>query len=381
MNILFRNNKLYLKDINGNLEQLSQYSYAYDCSEGVFCIGIGTDPLTCFGGKCGYISENGEMIIEPSFDYARPFCDGLAVISVGCDKNGFGGKYGFIDKTGKVVIEPIYSHARDFIDGVSAVAIGGNKYGKGSKWGLIDKKGDSLITTEYTFIGAFLDGCAWIQMGSFFGFINTKGEQITPLVFSNTGDFHEGLAFVKGKEKGSLYGYIDTDGNYAIEPQFENANNFIDGVAIVRLNKKYGIIDKSGRFVLEPEYDRIDEWNSFMVFDTKNGVNVNLKPNWTVVVKKKKCGIIDKQIDIIIEPQFDIIDNEIRDGMIKVHMHFKDDHFDWYKTGFISEDGKTIIAPIYDNASAFENGRAKVCLGRGKDAKHGYIDKKGNWIE
>ena len=245
---------------------------------------------------------------------------------------------------------------------------------------MINKNGDYIIEPHYTFIGVFVDECAWVQSGSEYGFINNKGKELTPLAFSYVGDFREGVAYAKEKNKNGLYGYIDTTGKYAIEPKFEKAGYFIDGIAIVKSNKKYGIIDKSGNFVIEPIYDGIAEWDSFCIYDDKHNL-INLKPDWTIIIRKKKCGILDRSLNIVLEPQFDIIDNEIHDGMIDLYDIYKDENnTETYRHGFISEDGKTLIPPIYDFATSFENGISKVRLGSGKGCKYGCIDKKGNWL-
>ena len=46
--------------------------------------------------KYGFIDKSGKMVIEPQFDNAEPFSEGLAQV----EKDG---KLGFIDKSGKVV--------------------------------------------------------------------------------------------------------------------------------------------------------------------------------------------------------------------------------------------------------------------------------------
>ena len=48
-------------------------------------------------GKWGYIDTNGEWVVNPQFDWANDFSDGLALVELN-------GKYGYIDKTGAFVI-------------------------------------------------------------------------------------------------------------------------------------------------------------------------------------------------------------------------------------------------------------------------------------
>ena len=48
------------------------------------------------GGLYGYIDNKGTIIINPQFDEACPFSEGLASVEIG-------DKWGYIDKTGKYV--------------------------------------------------------------------------------------------------------------------------------------------------------------------------------------------------------------------------------------------------------------------------------------
>ncbi len=58
-----------------------------------------------------FSSKTGEMIIAAQFDYASAFSDGLASIRIGDEKTG---KYGFIDKEGNIVINPQFDWVVSF---------------------------------------------------------------------------------------------------------------------------------------------------------------------------------------------------------------------------------------------------------------------------
>jgi hypothetical protein len=93
--------------------------------------------------RYGYIDSKGTFVIDPVYDYADDFQDGVAVVRQGEDnlvidrtgaviyksKNSIGNfhngaasiytaednwLYGFIDPTGKVIVEPKYSIVSDF---------------------------------------------------------------------------------------------------------------------------------------------------------------------------------------------------------------------------------------------------------------------------
>lgn len=69
------------------------------------------------GEHYGYGDGSGMIVIDPLFDEAHPFADGLARVRLG-------GKFGYIDQKGHSVIAPVFSQAADFSDGLAAVKKG-----------------------------------------------------------------------------------------------------------------------------------------------------------------------------------------------------------------------------------------------------------------
>ena len=57
------------------------------------------------GDKWGYIDKSGKIVIEPQFDDASSFSEGLAAVCLG-DYCPLRGKWGYIDKSGEYVWEP-----------------------------------------------------------------------------------------------------------------------------------------------------------------------------------------------------------------------------------------------------------------------------------
>lgn len=58
--------------------------------------------------KWGFINTNGEFVIKPRFDEAKPFAYGVSAV---CLK----GKWGFTDKTGNLIIKPQYEDCSSFM--------------------------------------------------------------------------------------------------------------------------------------------------------------------------------------------------------------------------------------------------------------------------
>ena len=102
-----------------------QFDIALDFSEGLAPVRIGEIRT----GEWGFIDKQGKIVINPQFDSARSFSEGLAAVSID-------GKSGFIDKQGKFVINPQFGDADNFWKGLAAVRIGDYQSGK---WGYISR--------------------------------------------------------------------------------------------------------------------------------------------------------------------------------------------------------------------------------------------------
>ncbi|MBU1626319.1 WG repeat-containing protein, partial [bacterium] len=66
------------------------------------------------GDKWGYIDKTGKFVIEPIYNQAYPFSNGLAAVVLKDMGNDY--QVGYIDKTGKYVIEPITVDAGSTFD-------------------------------------------------------------------------------------------------------------------------------------------------------------------------------------------------------------------------------------------------------------------------
>ena len=67
--------------------------------------------------RWGFINKSGETVINPQFDKADVFAEGLAPVRMG--------RWGYVDASGKVVINPQFDKADVFSDGLAAVKLGG----------------------------------------------------------------------------------------------------------------------------------------------------------------------------------------------------------------------------------------------------------------
>ncbi|MCB0193341.1 MAG: WG repeat-containing protein, partial [Anaerolineae bacterium] len=204
-----------------------QFDFANSFSEGLALVGL--------DGLSGFIDESGTLVIEPQFDFAFDFTEGLAVVEV--DE-----QFGYVDPTGAIVIEPQFDFANNFSEGLAAVA-------QDDKIGYIDQSGAFVIEPEWEVGFPFSEGLAFVDDGERRGYIDQSGAFVIENADITFGDtFAEGLAAV---EIDGQFGYINTDGDIVIEPKFVSAGAFENGLAFVWFDSTWGYIDQSGHFLFQ----------------------------------------------------------------------------------------------------------------------------------
>lgn len=277
------------------------------------------------GGKYGFIDRKGRVVVEPRFDDAEEFSEGLALVSLN-------GRKVFIDATGAVVVapedfEPINgftdglargnitsgsSHTKGYIDKTGRLAIGdlgvsgacdfseGLACVQGAKWGFIDTTGRYVIERRFDEVGYFREGMSsvtfWDRSGAprhKQGFIDKTGRVVVEPRFDLTQSFSEGLAAVgelAGETGGGDYrfGFIDKTGAVVIKPQFDWAVGFGEGLAAVRVGGRWGYVDKSGGWALRPRFDKAEHFSEGLAAVAVGG----------------KWGYIDRAGAFVIEPRF-----------------------------------------------------------------------------
>ena len=238
-------------------------------------------------GAWGFIDTQGRVVIEPQFVSVGPFSDGLAIFE---DKRR-ANKKGYIDKFGKVVIEPRFDAAADFRNGVAKVGFATLR-GKLLSWfadigvecdsKFIDRTGEIVPEPPPQHFATGDPGeLIPFRKGHSAGYLNAQGEVVIAPQFEVASAFSEGLACV-GKR--GLFGYIDTRGEWVISPRFQHVNGFSDGLAGVPLGENgWGFIDRAGEEVIPGKFSWV--YGGFrhgiaeVAFDGKQGY-INKKGEW-----------------------------------------------------------------------------------------------------
>ncbi|UBF30064.1 WG repeat-containing protein (plasmid) [Kovacikia minuta CCNUW1] len=343
-------------------------------------------------GKIGYIDKTGKFAIEPQFDRAENFSEGLANVcwcQHGDCLSDPNEKCGYINSSGKLVIKDRFRGGGVFKQGI-AIAVPARL---GAKIGLINRQGEELIEPN-------------LDAVDFYGLNNS------PL---NEADwqFHSDLLRVRIPDSRKLpppkseyeprdyygpgkWGYVQRMGGYAIQPRFWEATNFSAERAVVQIGEddpgyspewrgKWALIDTTGRIIdtrgQNPKPELINTFQASESFS--EGVLVvaannnrygyiNRDGRWVIspqfldargfsqglaavaIGSPDSWGYIDHHSKIVIPPKFDWVERFAKNGLAIVRVGTK--------YGLINRNGQYVLQPKYESISEFTDGIAQVTL-------------------
>lgn len=301
-------------DTSGRVVIDFRFDHASQFNEGLGLVKV--------GGQYGFINMSGDIVIEPQFgDESQPFREGLAMVQAPT------GKCGFIDRFGRYAIEPIYDWAQPFSEGIAPIRVCG-------EYGYITRDSKYLVKPLYDHAEWYSEGYASVSKGDDWYYLNKSGEiAIGP--FGSAGDFSEGVArvwhqggdallwsdgtivpircvdwlseyFSEGRIEFSHVGkcgYLDRDGNVVIPPAYDEASTFKGHLANVKIGDRWGYISPNGSVVIEPRFDQASFFKEGLAYVEVGG----------------KAGYIDRHGNMVVETSFKA-GLPFRDGVTPVYV-------------------------------------------------------------
>lgn len=339
-------------------------------------------------GLYGYVDENDNWVIQPQFDDAWDFQEGLGRVK----RNG---KQGFIKQDGSYLIEPIFIFAWDFENGLSYCRI--EDVDGETKDGVVKSDGTYFIKPIYNLIGYYID-----ELGD-----SANGLKI------KDGLIHV-VAGGKPNSRIRKEGWMREDGTFLLTPdKYTYCGPFVNGFCKIWLsdNEKYGVFSREGNVVAEPAYDKVYFPGCGLVIIESQGKKGLLNSDGTVVVAPEYNyiyylgeGVVTINIeDDVLKladkngfwpmPEFEEVE-DFSEGIARVKLNGK--------FGYVKPDGTYLVKPVFDKAeSLFEKGEAKILHGKhhgvvkadgsviyekmllskqGENGKYGLVDESDNWI-
>jgi len=375
-------------------------------------------------GKFGYVDKLGNVVVQPQFDRALEFSEGLGAVQVG----GKWGKWGFIDETGRMVIQPRFHEVQPFADGMAMILTEDQETsrGRGPLYGFINRKGEVAVAPQYLAARDFGGGMTFVCLNqpvtpnhreADWRLIDRSGHSPCTHEFHLAGFFHEGLAVMAAPVENQefKFGYIDPTSKVVIAPKFTWARPFCEDRAFVYLGGRYlgekegleggkwACIDRTGKVLFDKtpsgpwispkgEYGPsvyheglalVQTKKRWIYLDRDGKTALGLKADrahafsegLAAIQRKGQWDFIDKTGKTVIGPlQFKAV-GDFSDGLAWFRIERKTD---WkfpdgtpmgmeYPKGFIDKSGRVVIPPQYFEVTDFRDGIALV-----SDHEQGY---------
>ncbi len=197
-------------------------------------------------------------------------------------------KYGYVDTTGSVKIEPKFNFALQFKEGLAAVR-------EKDKYGFIDENGSYVIAPQYEMAESFNSGLAVVYLKGKPFAINKKNQKVIDTIYSKIEKFNNGFAHVCSKN--NLWGVVDSLGKVVIKPTLAWGISFTDDYATIRKPIKqddfdcyYAVINKKYQIVLPfDKYTYIQYLGNDLFF-------VNPKDGGRLIINKSGKTIFKEDI-------------------------------------------------------------------------------------
>ncbi|MGQ9818966.1 MAG: WG repeat-containing protein [Candidatus Kapaibacteriales bacterium] len=316
-------------------------------------------PLVAYltNGKWHFLNHQGREIFQPKelidiFGYS----EGFIRVQITWKNKKY---WAFIDLSGGITVVTGISAMNDFHNGRALVSrqinLTDNLDSAIFKFGYIDTRGKLVIPLIYDDATDFNEGLAFVMNNEFRGYIDTSNQLVITLVDMAGNPFSEGFADVNDKMFQS--GYIDRNGKIVIPMKFAVAFPFSQGLAFAGHSDTIGFINKSGEFVITSDFYFAKKFSDSVAFVGKMFDKNN--PRW---------ALIDYTGKFITDYEFEYV-REFSEGIAVVKKNGK-----WF---FIDKSGKYVLQNDYSYIDCFANDLAYVSLLNGEK---GYINKKGELV-
>jgi hypothetical protein len=175
-----KDDRWFYIDTKGQRAFAGEFDCAWPFREGLACVRCGKE--WAFVDKKGNLTgtPRGTRIISDGFS------EGKAMFELD-------GRAGFLDTTGHVVIEPVFNLASGFTEGLCVVEM------DGEEWSFIDHEGRRVFATGYQYVDDLHCGLAGMCINDQWGFIDRTGRTVIEPQFNSVGQFSEGFAVVSVK--------------------------------------------------------------------------------------------------------------------------------------------------------------------------------------
>lgn len=119
-------------------------------------------------GQWVYIDQSGNTAIEPEYRIESSFLESNGKPEPKLGRTRVGEVYGYRNPSGEMVIEPRYNQAWNFVEGLARVRVDG-------RWGFIRPDGSVAIEPQFDLAWDFSGGLALVEVDGKYGYVDNSG--------------------------------------------------------------------------------------------------------------------------------------------------------------------------------------------------------------
>ncbi len=119
-------------------------------------------------GQWVYIDRSGKTAVEPAFRIESSVLEQGGKPEPQLGRTRVGDFYGYVNPSGDIVIEPRYNQAWNFVEGLARVRVGG-------RWGYIRPDGSVAIEPRFDLAWDFSGGLALVEIDGKYGYVDPSG--------------------------------------------------------------------------------------------------------------------------------------------------------------------------------------------------------------
>ncbi len=299
--------------------------------------------LICALASCGCsLSHPGKSVETCCSCWKDPLLE-IPLQPVGFDAtDGVKTSSGYIDCSGRTRIAQMFLDVKRFSEDRAAARVAAG-------WGFIDRHSRYVVTPRFHDVKTFSEGRAGVKIWGWWGFIDPNGEMVVAPRFESIQSFVSGVACVRSR---GLWGLVDRNGQWVHARRYlEMTRGVSECIYVTALDGRRGLLSPKGETILEPRYLAVIGALNRPVFacDTQG---------W---------GMYDRKGVKLEAVQFTAVKWE---GWSEDMACVRSPNGLW---GYISAEGKWVIAPKFKEAGTFSGGLAAVQT----KTKACFIDAKG----
>jgi WG repeat protein len=319
-------------------------------------------------GRAGFIDTRGRLAVEPIYEDAHPFSEGLAAVKRE-------GKWGYVDGVGRVRIPLRFERANAFSEGLALVGDeAGQRFIDASGRTVVDlarvrwRRGGIELPVQAD--GSFVDGLAAVRVvlrgetpDVLVGFADRQGRLVIEPAFTYAYGFHGGFASVQvacpGASGGRCQGIIRRDGSWVVPPRDGLVSHLEDGLAgfteRVGPQMLHGFLGERGQVVISPRYEHSCLWFREGLCQTKVG---------------RRWAYVDRSgAEVLVLPPDTTYADQFSEGIAKVQAG--------PAVRYVLRDGRAAFEGTFKDGGRFRDGLASVQFLNGGS---GYVDREGRVV-